>query len=76
MVALLAADLAYAPGPILAAVAAAQVVAGIGAVLLMAIAVAAVVHGTETRIRRLEPDAMVLLLTYVLLLGAVWTASG
>lgn len=75
MVALVAADIAYRPGPILASVDPAQAVAGIGAILLMAIAIAAVVHGTETRIRRLEPDAVVLLIAYIALLGAVWTVS-
>jgi cation:H+ antiporter len=75
MVALLAADLAYAPGPILAAVAPAQAVAGVGAILLMALALAAVIHGTETRIRRLEPDAVGVLLVYFLLLGAVWVST-
>ena len=75
MVALLAADLAYAPGPILAAVAPAQAVAGVGAILLMALALAAVIHGTETRIRRLEPDAVGVLLVYVMILGAVWVST-
>ena len=75
MVALFAADVAYTPGPILSAVAPAQAVAGVGAVLLMAVALAAVIHGTETRIRRLEPDAVALLLTYVLLLGAIWVST-
>jgi cation:H+ antiporter len=75
MVALFAADLAYFPGPILAAVAPAQAVAGVGAILLMALALAAVIHGTETRIRRLEPDAVGVLLVYVLLLGAVWVST-
>ncbi len=75
MVALLAADLAYTPGPILAAVAPAQAVAGVGAILLMALAMAAVIHGTETRIRRLEPDAVGVLLAYVLLLGGVWVST-
>ena len=75
MVALFAADLAYFPGPILAAVAPAQAVAGVGAILLMALALAAVIHGTETRLRRLEPDAVGVLLVYVLLLGAVWVAT-
>jgi cation:H+ antiporter len=75
MVALFAADLAYFPGPILAAVAPAQAVAGVGAILLMALALAAVIHGTETRIRRLEPDAVGVLLVYLLLLGALWVAT-
>jgi cation:H+ antiporter len=76
MVALLAADAAHLEGPILAAVAPAQAVAGVGAILLMAIAIAAVVHGARTRIARLEPDAALILVTYVLLLVAVWSAAG
>lgn len=75
MTVLVAADVAYTPGPILAAVAPAQVLAGIGAILLMAIALAAVVHGVLTRIRRLEPDAVLVLVTYLFLLGALWRAS-
>lgn len=69
---LLFADLAYTEGPILAAVAPAQGVAGVGAILLMAIAVAAIVGESErTRIRQLEPDGIVLLVTYAALLVAV-----
>ena len=75
MVALLVADVAYTPGPILAAVAPAQTVAGVGAILLMALALAAVVHGTETRIARLEPDAFALLAVYLALLVAVFAAT-
>jgi len=75
MTILFAADLAYLPGPILAAVDPGQVVAGVGAILLMAIALAAVVHGTRTRIRRLEPDAVAVLVTYVFLLAALWRSS-
>ena len=62
---LLFADLAYVDGPILSAVAPTQVVAAVGAILLMGLAVAAIVGGTETRIRRFEPDAVVLLIAYV-----------
>lgn len=69
------ADLAYTPEPILAAVAPAQAVAGVGSILLMALALTAVVHGTETRFRRLEPDAVAVLLGYVVLIGAVWFAT-
>jgi cation:H+ antiporter len=72
---LFAADLAYTPGPILAAVSPAQVVAAVGAILLMAVALAAVVHGTMTRIRRLEPDALVVLGAYAVLLVAVLRAG-
>lgn len=74
MVAVFAADAAYVSGPILAAVAPAQVVAGVGAILLMTMATAAVIHGTETRIARLEPDALALLVVYLALLVAVWMA--
>ncbi len=65
---LLFADAAYVDGPILASVVPTQIVAAVGAILLMALAVAAIVGGTETRIRRLEPDAVVPLFAYV---GAV-----
>lgn len=41
----------------------------------MSIAPAAVVHGQETRIKRLEPDAVMLLLAYVGALVAVAAAS-
>lgn len=75
MMILFADDVAYRPGPILAAVAPAQVVAGVGAILLMAIALAALAHGKPTRFRRLEPHALMVLVVYVLLLGAVWQAS-
>lgn len=69
---LLFADIAYTQGPILAAVSQSQVVSAIGAILLMAIAVAAIVGESEkTRFRRLEPDAIVLLLTYAATLTAI-----
>ena len=69
---LLFADVAYTEGPILAAVAPAQAIAGVGAILMMAIAVAAIVGESErTRLRQLEPDAIVLLVTYAALLAAV-----
>lgn len=67
-------DLAYLDGPLLAAVSPAQVVAALGAVLLMALAIAALVTGSESRIGRLEPDAVVLLLAYVGALVAVGMA--
>jgi hypothetical protein len=75
-VALLAADLAYRPGPILAAISPAQAVTGVAAILLMALALAAVIHGARTRISRLEPDAVLVLATYEPLLGAVDGAAG
>ncbi|MEX2133827.1 MAG: hypothetical protein WEB67_06750 [Acidimicrobiia bacterium] len=75
MAVLLFADLAYTDGPILAAVSPTQVVAAIGAILLMGLAVAAIVGRTETRIKRFEPDAVVVLLAYVGALVAVALAG-
>lgn len=71
---LLVLDLVHTDGPILAAVDPSQVTAAMGAVLLMALGLAAIVGGTETRIRRLEPDAVLVLAVYVGVLVAV--ASG
>jgi cation:H+ antiporter len=69
------ADAAYLPGPILAAVSSQQLMAGVGAILLTAIALGGIVHGARTRIERGEPDALLLLLTYVLMVGIVWAGS-
>jgi cation:H+ antiporter len=69
---LLFADIAYTDGPILAAVSPTQAVSAVGAILLMAIAVAAIVGESErTRFRQLEPDAIVLLLAYGGTLAAI-----
>ena len=69
---LFVADLAFTQGPILAAVAPAQAISGVGGILLMAIAVASIVGESErTRLSQLEPDAIVLLATYALLLVMV-----
>jgi hypothetical protein len=69
---LLLVDIAYTEGPILAAVAPSQAISAVGAILLMAIAVAAIVGESErTRIRQLEPDAIVLLIAYAALISAV-----
>jgi cation:H+ antiporter len=75
MAALVVVDAAYRPGPLLSAVDPSQVVAGTSAILLMALALAAIVHGTETRARRLEPDALLLLAGYAGCLYAVWRVS-
>lgn len=69
---LLLADIAYTKGPLLAAVAPSQAITGVGAILLMAIAVAAIVGESErTRLRQLEPDAIVLLAAYAATLVAI-----
>lgn len=61
------ADLAYTEGPILSSVSSAHAMTGLGAILLMAVAVAAIVGESEqTRIRKLEPDAIVLLSAYAI----------
>lgn len=66
------ADLAYTDGPILAAVSSSQMLSVLSAILLMGIAVAAIVGESEqTRLRKLEPDAIVLLLSYVATLAAI-----
>lgn len=73
MAALLLVDAAYTPAALLRSVDPHQAVAGVGAILLMALALAALVHGTETRARRLEPDAILLLIAYAGALFAVWS---
>lgn len=75
MAVLAIADLAYTDGPLLAAVSSGQVVVAVAAILLMALAMAAIVSGTETRIGRFEPDAILLLLAYAGCLAAVAFAS-
>ncbi|NLI19217.1 MAG: sodium:calcium antiporter [Actinomycetales bacterium] len=72
MAILVLADAAYADGPVLAAVDQTQALAGVGAILLMAYSMTAIVHGLETRIRRLEPDAVVLLMLYGAMLAVLW----
>ena len=62
-------------GPILSAIEPAQTTAAVGAILLMALAVAAIVGGTETRVRRLEPDAIVLLVAYLGAFAAIAAAA-
>jgi cation:H+ antiporter len=71
MVVLWPADLLSAR-PILESVDQPALVAGVGAIGLMALALAAIVHSEETRARRLEPDALVLLAAYVGAVVAVW----
>lgn len=67
------ADAAYTPGPILAAVAPQQVVAGVGSILLMAIALGGLTHNARLRFTRGEPAALLVLVTYLGLLVMMWT---
>jgi cation:H+ antiporter len=75
MTVLFIADLSSTKGPILSLVDPQQAVAGLAAILLMALALGTIVHGTETRIRRLEPDAVFLLGVYVASMVLVWGAT-
>lgn len=75
MAVLVVADVAYLDGPLLAAVSPVQLVAAAAAILLMALATAAIVSGSETRIGRFEPDAVLVLIAYVGGLIAIGTAS-
>ena len=68
-------DIAYRPGPILAAVGSVHLVAAVGAILLMALALASIVSGQANRARRLEPDSIVLLVAYVGCVAAVVAAG-
>ena len=72
MAVLVIADLAYSEGPILHGAPASQLVAGAAAIGLMALALAALMQREETRIARLEPDAIVILAAYAGALLAVW----
>ncbi|HZD79443.1 MAG TPA: hypothetical protein VE646_05335 [Actinomycetota bacterium] len=76
MAMLLIFDLVYPKGPILAAVGGpGEATAAVASIALMGLTLAAIVHGEETRIRRLEPDAVVVLLAYLAAMWAVWAAS-
>ena len=74
MTALLAADIAYLPGPILAATDPAQAVAGLGAILSMGIALAAVLNEGPLQ-RHVEPAALVLIVVWVILLGMLFATG-
>jgi cation:H+ antiporter len=76
MTILAAADLAYADGPILGAVGQNQIVTGAGAIFLLTFAMAALLAAQRRKIGRLEPNALILLAAYVVMLGAVGLAGG
>jgi cation:H+ antiporter len=67
---IITADVAYPGGPILAAVSPGQVLVAFGAIILTGLGLAAVLHGRETRVWHLEPDAVLILVCYALLLAA------
>jgi cation:H+ antiporter len=76
MTVILAADLAYLPGPILADVSPLQAFAGVGAILLMSLVLAGIIHETRTRASRLEPSAWMVLATYLLVMAIIWGGTG
>jgi len=75
MVALLAADAAFLPGPILGAVSESQIVAGLGAILLMGLALAAVIGGDRRPPGRFHPAAVLVLIVWVGLLTIIASAG-
>jgi cation:H+ antiporter len=75
MTILFASDVAYTPGAILSDVSPSQAIASTGAIVLMAVAVAAVVHGSRTRRLSLEPGAALLLIIYVVILAMLFERS-
>jgi cation:H+ antiporter len=68
-------DLAYTEGPVLAAVDPVEAFMGVGAILLMALVLAAIIHGGKTRSWRLEPGPGMTLVVYFILMSMVFTAG-
>lgn len=68
-------DVAYRPGPVLAAVDEVNLVAATGSILMMALALASIVSGQANRAHRLEPDSIMLLVAYVGCVAAVVAAG-
>lgn len=75
MAIILVVDLAYLEGPILEAVNPIGAFVGVGAILLMSIVLAGIIHGNRTRVSRLEPSAWMTLLVYLLLMYLIWSAG-
>lgn len=71
---IITADVAYPGGAILASVSPAEEIVVFGALIMTGLGLAAVLHGTETRIWRIEPDAILILIVYAALLFV--TAGG
>jgi cation:H+ antiporter len=68
-------DLAYTDGPVLQSVSMTQLIPGLGAILLMGLAIGALVSGRATRLRRGEPDAVLVILAYLGLLLLSWVGA-
>lgn len=71
---IITADIAYPGGAILASVSPSEEIVAFGALIMTGLGLAAVLHGTETRPFRIEPDALLILVVYVVLLAI--TAGG
>jgi cation:H+ antiporter len=74
--ALVAADLAFLPGPILAAVDPAQAIAGLGAIMMMGIALAALLGESAGPRPRARPIAVLVLLVWVIMLAVLYRTHG
>ena len=68
-------DLVYTEGPILADVHPIEAFVGVGAILLMSIVVAGIIHGAKTRASRLEPGSGMTLVAYFVLMYMIFTAG-
>lgn len=75
MAIILVVDLFYLEGPILAHVTSIQAFVGVGAILLMSLVMAGIIHTARTRASRLEPSSWMVLITYLLLMSMVWSAE-
>jgi cation:H+ antiporter len=75
MVVLLPVDLAFLGGPVLGVADEAQVIGAFGAILLMGIASASIIGGDRTTRVRFEPDAAVLLIAYLAMVGLLGVAA-
>ena len=52
-----------------------QAFVGVSAILLMAIVVAGIIHGAQTRASRLEPGSGMTLVVYFILMYMIFTAG-
>jgi cation:H+ antiporter len=75
MAIILVVDLFYLEGPILAHVTSIQAFVGVGAILLMSLVMAGIIHTARTRASRLEPSSWMVLIVYLLLMYVIWSAG-